>query len=311
MKKLILASVISAFLVGCGGGSGGGSSVDSTPNKPTTGSESGSDNGDSNNGGSNNGTTPENKTVKQGIYSGQTALGQEAVGLITDNNHLWFLYSSAYKDNIDGLITGKFESGQSNFTADVKDYNVSTSTVYPATLKSKVNSENSLTGNIDYGRSDSVDFNLEYQKSLSNVRVAPIDLGTKAFKGNVGITNIGVESAGITTSIDGKFIGIGESGCEINGQLSKSKAGNYLNVDITFGGSPCGLPNQKFKGISYFDKENKSITVTAVDSTGDYGLLYQGKVVVDGAGEFIDILNEDLSNSKLNNDLSKPIDKIN
>jgi len=294
MKKILLLALLSSLMIGCGGSGSDSSSTNSpTPDKPDVDQK------------------PDSENINlQGIYDGTTTQGQEVIGLVTDSNELWFLYSDPYRNGIDGFIQGEMNKSKNNFTASAKDYNISTNSTYPATISSKFTADKKINGTLDYGRLDTVDFNLDYNLSASKASLSTMDLGLKAYKGSVGITGVGVESANITIEMDGKIIGTGESGCKISGNASNTKARNYLDVQIQFGGSPCALTNTTFNGVAHYDDKEKTLMVTSVDSSNNYGLVFVGEVVVDGVGGFIDLIDKNSQESELSKELSKPIEKI-
>ena len=299
MKKILLVALVSSLMVGCGGSdSDSNTTTNPTPNTPDTGAPEVN-------------PKPDSEDINlQGIYDGTTAQGQEVLGVVTDSNELWFLYSDPYRNGIDGFINGKISQSKNNFTAKAKDYNISTNSTYPATISSDFTTDKNISGTLDYGRLDTVGFNLDHNASASKVSLSTMDLGLKAYKGSVGITGVGVENASITIEMDGKIIGTGASGCKINGNVSNTKARNYLDVKIQFGSSPCALTNTTFNGVAYYNAEDKSLMVTSTDSKNNYGLVFVGEVVVDGVGGFMDLIDKDIQGSELAKELSKPIEKI-
>lgn len=299
MNKILLLALLSSLIIGCGGsGSDSSSTNNPTPDKPVV------DNPDVD-------QNPDSENINlQGIYEGTTTKGQEVIGLVTDSNELWFLYSDPYRNGIDGFIQGKINKSKNVFTANAKDYNISTNSTYPATISSKFTADKNINGTLDYGRLDTVDYNLDYNLSASKASLSTMDLGLKAYKGNVGITGVGVESANITIEMDGKIIGTGESGCKISGNVSNTKARNYLDVQIQFGGSPCALTNTTFNGVAHYDDKEKVLMVTSADPSNNYGLVFVGEVVVDGVDGFMDLIDKDIQESELSKELNKPIEKI-
>ena len=297
MKKILLIALLSSLVMGCGSDSDSSNDSNYTPAVPPTG---GTDN--------NQGGSTQN-IISKGFYEGTTTQGQDVIGLVSDSNELWFLYSEAYKNSIGGFIKGNINPSKDTTKFNVNDYNISTSTNYKATLSNKVNANKGISGNIDYGRSDIVDFNLNIT-SDGSLGIEPIDPVTKNFKGNVGITGVGVETANINIGMDGKVLGTGASGCKISGDVSYSNAKNYSNVRINFGGSPCALANTTFKGVGYHQIKERKLVVSAVDTSGQYGLVFAGDVTAETVDDFFDIIIGDITGSPLSNELSKPIEKI-
>lgn len=296
MKKIFLVAVLSSLMIGCGGSSSDSSNTNTptpNPDKPNVNPKPDSDNID-----------------LQGVYDGTTTKGQEVIGLVTDTNELWFLYSNPYRNGIDGFIQGKLNKSNKSFTGDVNDYNIGTNSVYPASISSNFTTDKQIKGTLDYGRLDTADFDLDYNLNASKVSLSTMDVGMKAYSGSVGITGVGVESASVTIQMDGEILGSGESGCKISGNVSPTKAGNYLDIQIKFGASPCALANTTFNGVAYYDDEDKTIIVTSKNASSDYGMVFVGDVVVEGVDGFMDLLDKDIQGSELHKRLSTPIEDI-
>ena len=126
MKKILLIALLSSLVMGCGSDSDSSNDSNYTPAVPPTG---GTDN--------NQGGSTQN-IISKGFYEGTTTQGQDVIGLVSDSNELWFLYSEAYKNSIGGFIKGNINPSKDTTKFNVNDYNISTSTNYKATLSNKV-----------------------------------------------------------------------------------------------------------------------------------------------------------------------------
>lgn len=269
MKKLLATTLLATTLatLGCGGSDSSGSDQPSvTPNTPGNPSTPN--------------TPSQNEDLElQGIYEGVTDQGQDVVGLVTDSNELWFIYSIPYRDAIDGFVQGTLQEGTNRFTANVTDYQQGFGNVQSATVTSNVNTSKNLEGSIDYGRSEIVDFDLSYDTVASSANASPIGSSTRTFRGEVGVTNSGTENATVTIDNLGNLSGTGASGCPISGSVSNSPSRNYANVDFRFGNSSfCDYAGVRFTGVAYYDSEDKEVVLASISSDKNNGLIFIGEL---------------------------------
>lgn len=226
MFKPFVLPVLFLFLVvtiGCGGGS----------------NSSGSSNSQS--------ATP---GQAQNVYSGTTSNGGSFEAIILPNDKLYTIYGTTSGNvfSVQGMLTGQGASKSGTYTASVSDFDSagsigsgSVSATY--VVDTSINGTLSETGSPNITFSGAVlptsSFNYNTAASLANV--------TRTWNG----TLLDGSSATVTINADGSFSGSDSSGCSFTGNVSPdSSTKNFFNVSLTYGASPCLLPNQTATGIA-------------------------------------------------------------
>jgi hypothetical protein len=225
------AGVIALLAVGlavssCGGGGSGGGSGG---------------------GGGGGGGTP--SAQAQGAYFGTASNGDSFEAIILPNNTLYSLYGTTTGNvfNVMGLITGPGNSSNGSYSASITDYyssgqtyagSVSASYVAGSSISGKVNDSGVGTLSFNGTPLPTSEYNYNTQASLSNI--------TGSWSGAL----FGGVAATVNITSNGTFSGSGQ-GCSYNGSITAdSSVKNFFDFSLTYGGSPCLLPNQTQKGIA-------------------------------------------------------------
>jgi len=225
MSKTISASfcviflTVSLAITGCGGG--GGTKTDGSGDTGSTAGEA------------------------QGLYSGTTQGGNTFEAIVLPNDKFYALHGTTTGDvlYIDGMMAGQGTSDHGTFKATVTDY---TSIPIPGTLTATYVPGTSITGTIT-GLGVSMPFSATVISSFNFNTPARIS----DVSGNWTAMLLDGTSADGTIASDGSFSAT-NAGCSITGKLTPDTAKNFFNVSLTFGASPCLIPNQTAAGVAVY-----------------------------------------------------------
>jgi hypothetical protein len=248
MKKL-LAFTLLIILVGCGGGS-----TNSNSNSPSS--------------------TP---GQAQAVYFGTASNGDAFETIILPNDEYYALYgpTSGNEFSISGMLTGQGSSNNGNYTANVTDFYGSSATVTGSvsatyTVGASINGTLTATGSPAVTFNGTVmpssQFNYKTAAKLSDI------VGTWA--GGL----LDGTLATVTINSNGAFSGSDSSGCSFSGTITPDNSGkNFFDISLTYGASPCLLPNQSASGMAVDYLLSDGVTrqlLAAVASGTSYGTVF-------------------------------------
>jgi hypothetical protein len=207
-------------MTGCGGGSGGTRTEGSVDSSSTAGEA-------------------------QGVYSGTSQGGNTFEAIVLPNDKFYALHgiTSGGTFFMDGMMAGQGASDHGTFKATVTDY---TSLPISGTLTATYVPGTSIAGTIT-GAGISMPFTATVMPSFNFNTAAHISDIT----GNWTAMLMDATSAVGTITSDGNFSAI-TAGCTISGKFTPDTAKNFFNVSLTFGASPCLLPNQTANGAAVY-----------------------------------------------------------
>lgn len=219
-KKVSIFSVVSLLLIGCGG-SGGSYG----------------------NGGGGGGNTA---GQAQGAYSGTSSNGYTFETIVLPNDKFYAIYGTVSGNVflIYGMLTGQGTSGSSTYTASVTDF-FYTGTINSGSIAATYVPGSSLNGTLTESGTNitftgaslpASTFNFNMQASLSAIS------GTW--------TGTLMDGTATTVTISNGTVSGSSSGCSFSGTVAADSSNkNFFDVSLTFGGSPCALPNQTATGV--------------------------------------------------------------
>lgn len=222
LKGVSIFSVVSLLLIGCGG--------------------SGGSYGNGGGGGGGN-TTGQ----AQGSYSGTSSNGYTFETIVLPNDKFYAIYGTVSGNVflIYGMITGQGTSGSGTYTANVTDF-FHTGTINSGSITATYMPGSSLNGTLTENGTNitftgaslaASTFNFYTQASIS------------AISGTWTGSLMDGTATTVTISSNGN-VGGSSSGCSFSGTVvADSSNKNFFDVSLTFGGSPCSLPNQTASGI--------------------------------------------------------------
>src|SRR6266403_118851 len=170
----------------------------------------------------------------QGVYSGTTTSGYTFSTIVLPTDKFYAIYGTVSGNTLllTGLVTGQGTSGNGTYTASVTDF-THTGAISSGNLTESGNAI-TFTGTAEPASS----FTYNTSASLSAIT------GTWT-----GTLLDGMSTTG-TINSNGSVSG-SSSGCSFSGTVAPNSSNkNFFDVSLTFGPSPCSLPNQTATGIA-------------------------------------------------------------
>jgi len=220
-KQISIFSVVSLLSIGCGGSGG-------------------SYGGGSGGGGNTTGQA-------QGAYSGTSSNGYTFETIVLPNDKVYAIYGTVSGNVflIYGMITGQGASGSSTYTATVTDF-FHTGTINSGSVTATYVQGSSLNGTLTENGT-----NITF--TGASLPASTFNFNTQASLSAISGTWTGSLMDGTATTVtiisNGTVSG-SSSGCSFSGTVAPDSSNkNFFDVSLTFGGSPCSLPNQTATGI--------------------------------------------------------------
>jgi hypothetical protein len=249
---MLAFAVVVFCLIACGGGG-------SSPTTPTTLTTPA--------------TTSSTAGQAQGVYDGTTSTsGETFEAIVLPNDKFYALYGTTVGNVfiISGMVEGQGASGSSTYSApSVTDFyytgsptngSITASYVPGVSLRGTLTEPSSVPPVTTFSGAaiPSSEFNYNTTASLSAISGA----WTGALLDNVAAT--------VTINSNGSLSG-SSSGCSFSGTVvADSSNKNFFDVTLTYGGSPCLLPNQTASGIGvdYLLSDGVTSQLLAAVNTG-------------------------------------------
>lgn len=227
------------------------------------------------------GDPPTAAVSAEGGYAG-TLTGSSSSAfrvLVLEDGQYWALYGTDSGGTlfVNGLIQGQGTTGNGTFTSsNLRDFGYQPALA--GTLNATFVSGTSISGSATIN-GQVVGLNGTTSQAGSISYNTPATISSVAGQWSLSSTSGGTISLNIAS--DGAFTATGSNGCQISGTVVPRASGkNVLNVSLTFGPAPCGLPGQQAAGIavrSTLPTGGAQLTVAVIDSTRTYGSAAFGK----------------------------------
>jgi hypothetical protein len=218
----------------------------------------------------------------QGVYVGNTSTGLAFDGIILPNDQFYAIYGNQVGNvfYVCGLATGQGASASGKYTATENDFDYcagglsifsgSVSGTYtPGVSLSGTLSENGTSESFSGTAPSSSLFNYNTAASLSQI------------SGPWNGTLTDGETSSFVVNSSGSASGVSSSGCAYSAQITPDSSNkNFFDVSLTFGGSPCSLPNQSATGIAVNYLLSDGVTnqlIAAVHSGSSFGIVFAGQ----------------------------------
>jgi hypothetical protein len=222
-------------------------------------------------------TTAAAVTTAEGLYVGTESTGRTGTGIILDDGTYYYIYSARNNSSlIAGAVTGSGISSNGSFTSsNGKDINLEGLGLQSGTLSATYTARKSFSGFFTYPslNNQSVAISGSYSADYEKVPTLAAVVGT--YTGASG-SPVGTESATLTITSAGTISGRGSSGCTVTGAITPRSKGNIYTTSITFGSSPCRLPNTTLTGASYFDSGTKRLYAVGMTASRSTGFIFAG-----------------------------------
>jgi hypothetical protein len=208
-----------AGLSGCSGGGGGGGS-----------------------------SAPAVVSSMQGVYQGTSSNGKTIDALVLEDGSFWDMYGvpSGSALAVQGVATGSSSASNGTFTISFNDFYApgttpvsgSGSGTYSGSNLIGTQTENGVTGTFNATAPVTTTYNYNTAANISSI--------TGSWSGSL----LDGETGTVNILAGGTLTGTSSLGCTVTGTVTPRPSGkNVFNVSLTFGASPCALPNQTTSGI--------------------------------------------------------------
>lgn len=231
-------------------------------------------------GGGNNTSSPQSTTTTgqaQGVYSGSDSQGGFFESIILPNDNYWAIVGTVSGNvfTVSEMLAGQGTSNHGKYTASLTDFH-SIGTSDSGSVSASYVTGSSISGTVTESGSPAVTFTGTFLTSSSfnyNTSATLTNI-TGAWSG----TLLDGTSTAVTINANGSFSGSSSSGCSFSGTLTPDASGkNFFNVSLTYGASPCLLPNQTSSGVAVDYLLSDGVTrqlVAGVASGTSYGTVF-------------------------------------
>ncbi|MBE0558610.1 MAG: hypothetical protein IH628_15395 [Proteobacteria bacterium] len=219
-------------------------------------------------------------TSAEGLWSGSTASDQTLTGFILDDGTYYILYSPQGNSAlVAGYIQGNGTSSDGGFTSgNARDFNFQGFGVLPATVSGSYTEKQAFTGSVTYGSSNVVTFSTSYNMNYEAVPLLSALSGT--FSGQ-SATSAGAVNTAFGISANGVVSGTSTNGCTVTGTATPRTHGNIFDLSLTFGATPCSMPNQTLTGMAYYSVSTRRLLAATQNGTRTEGFLFVGSKLMD------------------------------
>ncbi len=184
----------------------------------------------------------------QGFYRGLASSGYAFESIVLPNDQFYGIYGTltATQFVVYGMISGQGTSGGSTFTAPSVTNFFYTGATYSGSLDASFVAGSSFNGSLDEDGTVTTFTGAPFLTPAYNYDMpASISEISGSWSGSL----LNGAAATVTISDSGEISG-SSSGCSFSGTATQDSSNkNFFNVILTFGGSPCVLPNQAASGI--------------------------------------------------------------
>jgi hypothetical protein len=247
LRLLLLISSIT-FLNGCGGGGG----------------------------------SPAPNVSAEGVWTGTTSTNYAVDVLVLENNQFWSMFGNRSASSGSLTVVG-FDQGSgtvsgSTFSGNLLEV-IYTGATDTGSITATTVANTSLNGSASYHSGNRSTFNLAPPSSSAYNYNTAASLAT--IQGNWSGSLLSGASATVAITSSGVISGTsaGASGsCSFTGKVTPRASGkNVFDASLTFGASPCALPNQTANGIAlaYTTSTNQTqLLMSVVDSGRTTGTMF-------------------------------------
>jgi len=183
----------------------------------------------------------------QGIYSGTSSNGYSFYTIVLPNDKFYGIYGNISGNVflLFGMISGQGTSSSGTYTASVTDF-FYTGAINSGSITASYVAGSSLSGTLTENGT-----NITF--TGTSLPASSFNYNTPASLSAISGTWTGTLLDGMTTtatiSSNGTVSG-SSSGCSFSGTVAADSSNkDFFDVSLTFGGSPCALPNQTASGI--------------------------------------------------------------
>ena len=214
----------------------------------------------------------------QGVYSGTSSNGYSFESIVLPNDKIYGVYGifSGNVLTLYGMVAGQGTSGNDTFTASTVTDFLYTGAVNTGSLTATDVPGSSINGTLTESGTTPETFNGTAPPSSS------FNYNTPASVSDITGTWTGFLLEGTSTTVtinsNGSLSGSDSSGCSFTGTVTADSSNkNFFDISVTFGASPCGLPNQTATGIGVYSLLPDGVThelLAGVNAGTSYGTVF-------------------------------------
>lgn len=208
----------------------------------------------------------------EGLWTGITAKGRTASGVVLDDGSYWIFYTAIGNSKVlAGLIQGAGTSYLGSFgSSNTRDFNLEGAGILSATMSGSYVEKTSLNGTITYltGATGSfaTAYMTDYEAALNMTLVAGTYTGIRADNQTITVT---LDSAGLLS-------GNSTDGCTFVGSFAPRSKGNVLKVTVTFGGGSCSNGTDTVTGVAFYEAPTRRLFSAGLNETRTNGFMFIG-----------------------------------
>ena len=215
----------------------------------------------------------------QGVYIGNTSTGFAFNGIILPNDKFYAIYGTMIGNvlYVCGIATGQGTSANGTYTATENDFDYcgGTQAVYTGTVAGTYTAGSSLNGTIsENGNSETFSGTAPPNSQFNYGTPASLAAISGSWSGSL----TDGESASVSIDSSGNTSGVSSSGCTFTATITADSSNkDFFDISLTFGGSPCELPNQTATGIGVDYLLSDGITsqlIAGVSSGTSFGIVF-------------------------------------
>ncbi len=208
----------------------------------------------------------------EGAYEGTTSQGLAFQALVLEDDTLWSIYGpiSGGVYYIAGFTQGPVTVNGNQLTSSALR-SFTAGGVFPSTLSGSFVAGTSISGTLTTAGSPDA-------FTGTTVAASDYDYNAPARQADaVGTWSMPLSGSPVSVTVTSTGAFTGSMGaCALSGTVTPRASGkNVFNVALTFGGSPCQLPNTSLAGIGIpsQDGASRQLVVAAVDSARNNGVM--------------------------------------
>ena len=199
-------------------------------------------------GGGGGGSTSVVTSPMQGVFQGTTTNGKTIDALILEDGSFWDIYGipSGNALTVQGVAVGSSTANNGNFTLSFNDFYTPGNTAVSGTGSGTYSGTNLVGTLIENGVTGTFNLTAPVTTNYNYNVAATIATVAGSWSGSL----LDGETATVNITLSGTLTGTSSLGCAVTGTVTPRPSGkNVFNVSVTFGASPCVLPNQTSTGI--------------------------------------------------------------
>lgn len=212
----------------------------------------------------------------EGLWKGTTNTGRTLTGLVLDDGAAWIFYTALNPSTtFTGFIQGGTTAQAGTFTAsNAVDFNAEGQGLRTLSMAGTYATRQTLTWFSTYS-TGATNNNTVYSTAAEATQPLAVAAGSFSGTGAFPATQ-GTEAVTLALSATGTLSGTTAGGCQFTGARLPRATGSVFNLNLTFGGPPCALPNTTLTGIAFFDVDANRLYLAATNPGRNAAMLFVG-----------------------------------